>query len=337
LYGKEFETDGKRWLRKDSMNVLESVRSYGVIPVLGLKNPETAPQLADALRQGGLPLVEVTLRNQGAVACIAAMKSHDASMLVGAGTVLSCDQVDIAKKAGADFIVSPGFNPRVVNYCLECGLPVLPGCTTPSEIQMGLELGLSTFKFFPAEALGGLDMIHQLSGPFPNVHFVCTGGMDFNNIGSYLANDKIAAVGGSFVAPNRLIDSGDWAGITALCKKAVDISLGFSLAHIGFSGRNTEEGLSVAKWFSDRFGLPVKQGEKSNFGGTAVECGNIKFPGKYGHIAFFTNSPERAVAYFSRRGIPLRDEFKKVDENGNLIAVYLSEEISGFAVHIVKK
>ena len=106
-----------------------------------------------------------------------------------------------------------------------------PGCTTPSEIEAGLELGLDTFKFFPAEALGGLEMIHQLCGPYQNIRFVCTGGMDFNNIGAYLANEKIAAVGGSFVAPNSLIDACDWNGIIGLCKKAVDISLGFSLAH----------------------------------------------------------------------------------------------------------
>ncbi|MFA6845555.1 MAG: bifunctional 4-hydroxy-2-oxoglutarate aldolase/2-dehydro-3-deoxy-phosphogluconate aldolase [Sphaerochaetaceae bacterium] len=318
------------------MDVLETIRSYGIIPVLGLKNPGTAQQLADALSRGGLPLVEVTLRNQGALECIKAIKSNNKSMLVGAGTVLSCEQVDLAKEAGVDFIVTPGFNPKVVKYCLTLGLPVTPGCTTPSEIEIGLELGLSTFKFFPAEALGGLEMIQQLCGPYQNVHFICTGGMNFNNIGRYLANDKIVAVGGSFVAPNPMIDACDWTEITALCEKAINISLGFSIAHIGLNGTNKEEGLMTAKWFADRFGFPVKIGEQSNFAGTAVECGNTKFPGKYGHIGFFTNSPERAVAYFARNGVPLRDEFKSVDANGNIIAVYLAEEIGGFAVHIVK-
>jgi len=319
------------------MNVLETIRSYGVIPVLGLKDPQTAPLVAEALRKGGLPLVEVTLRNEGALACIKAIKANDKTMLVGAGTVLSCAQVDSARNAGADFIVTPGFNPAVVKHCLEAGLPVTPGCTTPSEIEAGLELGLDTFKFFPAEALGGLEMIHQLCGPYQNIRFVCTGGMDFNNIGAYLANEKIAAVGGSFVAPNSLIDACDWNGIIGLCKKAVDISLGFSLAHVGLNGMDKREGLMNANWFSERFGFPVKEGEKSNFAGTFVECGNMQFPGKNGHIAFFTNSPERAVAYFNRNGVPLRDEFKKVDANGNLVAVYLAEEIGGFAVHILKK
>lgn len=324
-------------MRSESMDALDRVRSYGIIPVLGLKNPKTAPALAEALEKGGLPLIEVTLRNPGALECIEAIKAEHPSILVGAGTVLTCAQADSAKKSGADFIVSPGFNPRVVQHCLERKIPIVPGCTTASEIEIALELGLTTVKFFPSESLGGLGMINQLAGPFSNVKFVVTGGMDFNTIERYLKNDHVAAVGGSFVAPNRLIESNSWDEITALCKKAVSMSLGFAIAHVGFSGSSSAEGTATAEWFSERFGLPVTKGERSTFAGTDIESGNIPFPGEHGHIGFYTNSVERAVAYFSRKEIPLREEFKHVDGKGNLNAVYLAEEIRGFAVHIVKR
>lgn len=319
------------------MDVLNIIRAYGIIPVLGLTNPETAPMTAVALRKGGLPLLEVTMRSERAMDCLKAVKAADPNMLVGAGTILRPEQVNQAKQAGADFIVTPGFNPKVVKHCLELGLPVVPGCVTPTEIEAGLELGLDTFKFFPSEPLNGMTTIKQLCGPYGNIQFIPTAGITLSNLDEYLSSDKIAAVGGSFIAPAPMVEAQDWAGITALCQKAVEKSLGFSLAHIGINAASKQEGLSTAKWFFDRFGFPVKEGEKSNFSSTYIECCNQKFPGKYGHIGLFTLSPERAVAYFRSKGIPLREEFKNVDSKGTLTAVYLAEEIGGFAVHIVKK
>lgn len=319
------------------MDALQIIKAHGVIPVLGLKNPDTAPQTAAALRKGGLPLLEITLRAETALECLRAIKSADSSMLVGAGTVLSCQQVNQAKEAGADFVVTPGFNPEVVRYALDLEMPVIPGCVTPTEIEAGLALGLTTFKFFPSEALGGMENIRQLCGPYRNIQFIPTAGITLSNMASYLVFDKIAAVGGSFMAPAAMVEMQDWEGITALCEKAVELSLGFSLAHIGINGESRAEGLATARWFADRFGLPVKEGGRSNFAASWVECCNQRFPGKFGHIGIFTLSPERAVAYFEARGIPLREDFKNVNPDGKLVAVYLEEEIGGFAVHIVKK
>ena len=256
---------------------------------------------------------------------------------VGAGTILRCEQVDQAKEAGADFIVTPGFNPKVVARCLELGMPVVPGCITPTEIEAGLEMGLTTFKFFPSEPMNGMATIKQLCGPYGGIQFIPTAGISLSNMEEYLSSDKIAAVGGSFMAPAAMVEAQDWEGITALCQKAVEKSLGFSLAHIGINGESKEEGLATARWFAEHFGFPVKEGGRSNFAGTYVECCNQKFPGKFGHIGIFTYSPDRAVAYFNAKGIPMREEFKNVDAKGNLVAVYLEEEIGGFAVHIVKK
>lgn len=319
------------------MDAMTIIQNIGVIPVLGLKDPETAPRLAQALKEGGLPLLEITMRAPKAMDCLKAIKEADPEMLVGAGTILRVEQVDQAKAAGADFIVTPGFNPQVVTHCQELGLPVVPGCVTPTEIEAGLALGLTTFKFFPSEALGGMANIKQLCGPYPGIQFIPTAGITLSNMQDYLISDKIAAVGGSFMAPSALVDAQDWDAITALCRTAAEKSLGFSLAHVGINGDSREEGLSAAQWFADRFGFPVKEGGKSNFAAAYVECCNQRFPGKFGHIGIFTLSPLRAEAYFKARGIPLREEFRNVDPSGKLVAVYLAEEVGGFAVHIVKK
>ena len=148
---------------------------------------------------------------------------------------------------------------------------------------------------------------------------------------------EIAAVGGSFMAPSAMVDAQDWAGITALCKKAVDKSLGFTLAHVGINGESKDEGLGAAEWFNRCFGWPVKEGGRSNFAATYVECCNQRFPGRFGHIGVFTLSMRRALAYFRAHGIATREEFKNVNAKGELVAVYLEEEVGGFAVHIVKK
>lgn len=319
------------------MDAIKIIKEHGVVPVLGLKDPDTAPQVAAALRRGGLPLIEVTMRAEKAMDCLRAIKSTDSQMLAGAGTILRCEQVDQAKEAGADFVVTPGFNPKVVARCLELEMPVVPGCITPTEIKAGLEMGLTTFKFFPSEPMNGMATIKQLCGPYGSIQFIPTAGINLSNMEEYLSSDKIAAVGGSFMAPAAMVEAQDWEGITALCQKSVEKSLGFSLAHIGINGDSKEEGLATARWFAERFGFQVKEGGRSNFAGTYVECCNQQFPGKFGHIGIFTYSPNRALAYFKAKGIPTREEFKNVDAKGNLVAVYLEEEVGGFAVHIVKK
>ena len=179
--------------------------------------------------------------------------------------------------------------------------------------------------------------IKQLCGPYGNIQFIPTAGITMDNLENYLSSDKIAAVGGSFMAPSAMVDAQDWAGITALCKKAVDKSLGFTLAHVGINGESKDEGLGAAEWFNRCFGWPVKEGGRSNFAATYVECCNQRFPGKFGHIGVFTLSMRRALAYFKAHGIATREEFKNVNAKGELVAVYLEEEVGGFAVHIVKK
>ena len=187
----------------------------GILPVINIPQAEIAESVAEALRDGGLNSIEVTLRSPDSLESIRIIKEKYPDMTVGAGTVLSTQTVDEALKAGADFIVCPGYDEEIVDYCIAKQVQVIPGCTSASEIQKAVKKGLKVLKFFPAELSGGLDAIKLLSGPFPNVKFIPTGGINFNNLGSYLESDKILACGGSYMATANQINNNDFEGITA--------------------------------------------------------------------------------------------------------------------------
>ncbi len=312
------------------MSFLQNASLYGIVPVINIPRPELAVPLCDALEAGGLPQIEVTLRNETALDSIRAIKRERPNFPVSAGTVLSCGQVDAALSAGADAIVTPGFNPKVVRHCMEKGVEILPGCVTPAEIETGLDAGLNVFKFFPSENMGGVQTIRQLCGPYRNVRFVPTGGITLDNIPAYLSFQGVAAVGGSCMAPASMVAAEDFAGITALCREAVRRSLGFSLRHVGLNGDSPEEGERLARRFAEVFDLPYLPGGRSDFAGTMAEFCKSEFPGKTGHIAISTLSVERAAHYLARKGIALREDFRTPS------CVYLREEFAGFAVHIVK-
>lgn len=317
------------------MTVFEKIRQTGIVPVIKIPSAEHAAPLARTLLEAGLPQVEVTLRNECALDCIRAIKAELPEMTVAAGTVLRPEQAEAAKAAGAELCVTPGLNPAVVKKCRELDLPVLPGCVTASEIEQGLELGLDTFKFFPAEQLGGVKTIRELAGPYAQIRFVPTSGITLDNMGSYLSNPAVAAVGGSFMAPADRVLAKDWDGIRELCKKAVAISHNFRLIHIGINAG--EEGGALARELGDLFAIGSSVGGKSDFAGDIFECCKVKFPGEMGHIAIGTRNVERAVAYLEKKGYSMREEFKNYDGAGNLNAVYLEKEFSGFAIHLLRK
>ena len=203
--------------------VLEKIQEIGIVPVVVLDDVKDAKPLAQALCEGGLPCAEVTFRTPAAEESIRIMSEEFPQMLVGAGTVLTTEQVDRAVAAGAKFIVSPGLNPRIVNYCVEQGIPITPGCSCASDIEVALENGLEVVKFFPAEPAGGLNMIKALAAPYVGVKFMPTGGINATNVREYLAYDRILACGGSWMVKNDLIKAGDYAKIRELVKEAVKI------------------------------------------------------------------------------------------------------------------
>ena len=203
--------------------VLEKIREIGIVPVVVLDDVKDAKPLARALCEGGIPCAEVTFRTPAAEESIRIMSEEFPQMLVGAGTVLTTEQVDRAVAAGAKFIVSPGLNPRIVKYCVEKGIPITPGCSSAGDIEVALENGLEVVKFFPAEPAGGLNMIKALAAPYVGVKFMPTGGINATNVREYLAYDRILACGGSWMVKNDLIKAGDYAKITELVKEAVEI------------------------------------------------------------------------------------------------------------------
>lgn len=200
------------------------ISAIGVVPVIKLNNPERdAAPLAKALCEGGVPVAEVTFRAAGADTAIRLMKEACPEMLVGAGTVLTTEHVDKAIAAGAEFIVTPGFDPEIVKYCVEKNMPIYPGCTTPTDYHAALKFGLEVLKFFPAEQSGGLAKIKAMSAPFPMFKVMPTGGIGLNNLKEYLSCPVIAACGGSYMVTADLIDNQKWDEIKDLCKKSIEI------------------------------------------------------------------------------------------------------------------
>jgi len=317
-----------------SKNIIEKT---GILPVINITDTELALPLAETLLEEGIPAIEVTLRSECSLESVKIISEAFPDMLVGAGTVLSTKAVDDAVAAGADYIVTPGFDEEVVDYCLEKGIDIFPGCQTASEIQKAVKRQLKVVKFFPGELSGGVDAIKLLSGPFKGIKFVPTGGINYTNLEKYLSLDVVAACGGSFMATAEQLKNKDFDNIRMACRKAMDISLGFELAHVGINHDNEEKAYSSAEKLSEIFRMSVKNGNSSVFAGDAVECMKTPFYGTNGHIGFKTRSILRALAWFERKGFEVIEESIKRKSDGSITAAYLKEEIGGFAVHIVQK
>jgi len=316
--------------------ILEQFQKLGIIPVVVIDDAKDAVPLAKALCEGGLPVAEVTFRTDAAEEAIRLMSEAYPEMLVGAGTVLTTEQVDRAVAAGSKFIVSPGLNPKVVKYCQEKNVPITPGTARPTDIEMALELGLDVVKFFPAEQNGGLAMIKAMAAPYTKVKFMPTGGINAKNLKSYLDFDKIIACGGSWMVPKDLVAAGDFEAIKNLTREAVNTMLGFELRHIGINANSEDEADGVAGSFEKLFGFTKKVGGSSVFAGTAIEVMKAPYLGANGHIAIGTNYIERAVYHMELQGFEFDMDTAKY-KNGKLIAVYLKGELGGFAVHLVQK
>ena len=204
------------------MSLTDRLRHLRLIPVITLNQAEQAVALGQTLLAARLPGAEITFRTPAAAEAISLLRAAFPDLLIGAGTILTATQVDAAMAAGADFIVSPGLNPTTVRYCQQQGIPIIPGINNPSQVEQALELGLSTLKFFPAEASGGIAMLKALSAVYP-VQFMPTGGISPANVEKYLALPSVIACGGTWMVPNDLIDQGDWSTLTTLIGEAVTL------------------------------------------------------------------------------------------------------------------
>lgn len=314
-------------------DILQQIHDIGIVPVIAIDDAADAVPLAHALTKGGLPAAEVTFRTAAGEAAIKAISTECPDMLVGAGTVLNVEQCDRAIAAGSRFIVSPGYNPDVVNYCIKRDIPVLPGCADASQMTQAVNAGLRVVKFFPAETLGGLAAIKALAPVFPTLSFMPTGGVNTDNMPQYLGYNRILACGGTWMVKKDLINGHRWDEITRICTEAVDRMLGFSIRHIGIN--STEEGAAeIAQGFCKLLGLEYLPGGSSDFSGTLIETMKHAKHGRYGHIAINTNNIERAMWRLTQRGATWDDESRAYNDAGALKFIYLNEEIGGFAVHL---
>ena len=278
------------------MDIMEQLGACGLVPVVVIEDANNAVPTAKALLAGGVNVMEITFRTAAAPDAIKAVAENCPDMLVGAGTILTVEQATLAVECGAKFIVSPGFDQELVEWCIGKNVPVVPGCVTPSEIMQGLKLGLKVLKFFPANVYGGLSAMKALAGPFGGVKFIPTGGVNAANIAEFAVSPFIHAVGGSWVCPKADISAHNFDKITALCLESRKALLGFELAHVGINCENADESKDLMDVFARAFGYAAKPGNSSNFAGADIEIMKSMYLGKNGHLAIRTNKISAAIA-----------------------------------------
>ena len=235
--------------------VLQKIYEIGIVPVIAIEDADQAVPLAKALVKGGLPAAEVTFRTDAAEEAIRRIVKEVPEMLVGAGTVLTKEQADRAIDAGVKFIVSPGFNPEITRYVIDKGMLMMPGTATPGEMEQAMSMGLDVVKFFPAEQNGGVAKLKAVAGPYSNLRWMPTGGVNAKNLLDYLSFNKIIACGGTWMVKKDLIDAGNWEEITRLTREAVNTMLGLEFKHVGSNCENEDAALNAAKTFEALFGF----------------------------------------------------------------------------------
>lgn len=253
-------------------DVIQKIYDIGIVPVIAIDDADKAVPLAKALVKGGLPAAEVTFRTAAAEEAIKRIVAEVPEMLVGAGTVLTKEQADRAIAAGVKFIVSPGFNPEITKYVIDKGMLMMPGTATPGEMEQAMSMGLDVVKFFPAEQNGGVAKLKAVAGPYTNLRWMPTGGVNAKNLLDYLSFNKIIACGGTWMVKKDLIEAENWDEIERLTREAVNTMLGFEVKHIGINTENAEEAMKAAKLFELMFGFDVSEGNSSIFcGSRAIE------------------------------------------------------------------
>ncbi len=316
--------------------ILEQLHLAGIVPVIAIQDANDAEHLAKALLQGGLPCAEVTFRTSAAQESIRRIAKAFPEMLLGAGTVLTVDQVKAALDCGARYIVSPGLNPKVVEYCLARSLAVTPGVATPSDIEVAMELGLEVVKFFPAEASGGLQYLKALSAPYGKLRFIPTGGIDESNLLPYLKFAKTLACGGSWMVKPELIAAKQFDKIRDLTARAVQMMLGLTLDKVAFAAKDGTEISQLGKVLSDLLMQPVRKADSSlQVGSQFIVFKKAEdFPK---HILLIgTHFPDRALFYLRTQGVERR-EGGEFTISGGIEGETLELDLGGFAVGLVPR
>jgi 2-dehydro-3-deoxyphosphogluconate aldolase / (4S)-4-hydroxy-2-oxoglutarate aldolase len=313
---------------------LKALGEAGLVPAIKIDDAAKAVDLGKALAEGGVPVAEITFRTPAAADGIRAMRDSGCGVLLGAGTVTNVARAKEAIAAGASYIVAPGMNPSVVDFCLERGMPVIPGVSGPAGIEEALEKGIDILKLFPAELSGGVALIDALSGPYPEVSYLVTGGIGPDNMGPYARHPKVFGIGGSWMAKPAWIEGCRWDEIRSACRESVRLLHNFTLHHLGINTGSAEEAASPLAFLA-RLGFMAKEGKGSIFAGESFELMKGGGRGEKGHIAIKANNVDRALAYLKRNGVSAIEETIARDGAGTKVA-YIDIDIAGFAVHLTR-
>lgn len=330
----------------DREKILALLEEVKIIPVAALDTPEDFLEVARALKKGGIPIIEVTFRTDAALKGIELIAKEEPEVTVGAGTVRTIKQIEDAVKAGAKFIVSPGFQAEIVKRTKELGLISCPGIVTPSEIEGALAAGADLLKIFPASSLGGPVHIKNLLGPYKNLKLIPLGGVNAKNAYEYIKAGAIG-VGGTWLVDKKVVAEKNWNKITELAKEALkavrgesseDQPLFLGIEHVGLNpdGTTAEE---IAKFYQNVFGLEVKDGQSSIFvkgpGSGRIEIMKKSLPGKV-HLAMLTSDINKAVSLLKQKGYEV-DESTRKEKDGKLLVIYLkSLDPAGSAIHLLQ-
>jgi 2-dehydro-3-deoxyphosphogluconate aldolase/(4S)-4-hydroxy-2-oxoglutarate aldolase len=310
------------------------IYAYGLIPVIVLEDSKNAVPLAQVLVRSGLPVMEVTFRTEAAEESIRMIAKNVPEIILGAGTVLTLKQARDAIAAGAQYIVSPGLNPEVVTYCQKHNVDIIAGVSTPTEVEEAIALGLKTMKFFPAESNGGVQAISALSGPYSDVSFIPTGGINAENLSDYLKLENVYACGASYIAGKKMITEGRFDEIEENARSAVKAVHGFKMTHVGINAQSLEEAKKLAETLCALFGLTRKDGRISSFASEEIEVMYDDTYGEHGHMSFTANSIDRACRYLQMRGIRLVENTIKYNDHGKIRFAYIENSVGGVAIHL---
>ena len=317
-------------------SMIERISDIGIVPVVKISDPNDSIPLAKALYEGGLDVAEITFRTAYAPQAIKEIREALPDMCIGAGTISSIEQAEAAFQAGASFLVTPGWNEPVVRWCADHELTVIPGVSSASEIETALSYGCSILKFFPAQSSGGAQKLKDLYGPYAQVKFLPTGGINESNLHDYLSLPNVLAVGGSFMLANEDIQAKDWEKVCNKTKQAVQTMLGYELIHIGINHESQAEAKKSTDTLCSLFGFPCYHKPKSYFAGRGFELLHQKGPGKHGHIAIYTPYPKRAMYHLSKQGISfVQDSITRNKHTNQINFVYLDMDLAGFGIHLI--
>lgn len=320
-------------MKKEVINRLSKI---GIIPVVRIDELQDSVPLAKALFQGGIDCAEITFRSAHAKDAIQLITNQLPDMLVGAGTVLSIQQAQEAVEAGAKFIITPGFNQRIVEWCIDNDILIIPGISSASEIEMALAYSLEYVKFFPAQSSGGAKKIKDLSAPYQHIKFIPTGGINASNMHEYLSLPCVEAIGGSFMLEEEAIKQKDFAKIETLSKNAIRDMLSYELIHLGIDSESKQEADKIAKLLCHLFHFPLYEKPNSTFAGKGFEIRFEKGNAKHGHFGIYTPYPEKALYHLAKLGIHCKEDTITRNKKTNRINfAYLDLEIAGFQVHLI--